>query len=372
MRGKYTTRISYWLAKLKRIPIRMAIRSLVRWRPLTDPKEGYTVLIGVNHGLVPMLGANLAMLARQDKTNLDKVIVVINRTRETMDGDAVEAKFRAAFPELPLEFVFFSNWQERVSSKIGWAWVYSWLCWSIGIGVTETRYAILHDFDALLIDERVFEERYELIRGRGDQYVGVRYYRGNGVEEDDQLVTTFEMIFDVGFVRDRFRSLDLFNHVCVHRGRSVDFDTFLLAQSRDGNGSVDAIDALDMVHPSQMICQFVELTERSLTLAPASSNLLMVPYYLYVAGETGVLDDITVNLESEASGGLPFFGREIEKHRLNPKHAEWMRIQAGRVETAIVGEMRDPIRRYFDNVDRYMVKRDEASDPDSASTVASS
>lgn len=357
MQGKYTKRSSFWFAWLKRVPIRLAIRTVVRWRPLAKPTEGYTVLIGVNHGLVPMLGANLAMLARQDNANLDTVIVIINRTRETMDGDAIEASYRERFPKLPLKFVFFSRWQEAVSSRIGWAWVYSWLCWSVGISVTETRYAILHDFDALLIGEQVLEERYQLIRERDDDYVGIRYYRGNGIEESDRLVTTFEMIFDAAYVRKRFWPVQLFNHVCVHNGRTVDFDTFLYAQSRDGKGSVKAIEADDMVHPSQMICQFVELTERSRELSPGKSNLLMVPYYLYIAGETKALEEILTDLEKKKGQGLPFFGRLLELNRLSGEHSQWMRTQAERVELAISGEVREPVQRYFDAIDRHMVSR---------------
>lgn len=355
--GKYKKRSSFWLAWLKRVPIRLAIRTVIRWRANPKPTEGYTILIGVNHGLVSMLGANLAMLARQDTANLDKVIVIINRTRETMDGDAIEASYRERFPELPLRFVFFSRWQEAVSSRIGWAWVYSWLCWSIGISVTETRYAILHDFDALLIGERVLEQRYELIRDRGDDYVGIQYYRGNGIEESDCLVTTFEMIFDAAYVRKRFRPVHLFNHVCVHNGRTVDFDTFLYAQSRDGKGSVKAIGAHNMVHPSQMICQFVELTERSRELAPDRSNLMMVPYYLYIAGETEVLEKILADLESKKGKDLPFFGRLLELNRLSAGHSKWMRTQAERVEQAISGEVREPVQQYFDAIDRHMVRR---------------
>lgn len=39
---------------------------LVEWKPLLEPTDGYTMIVGINPGLLGMLDANLRFLARQD------------------------------------------------------------------------------------------------------------------------------------------------------------------------------------------------------------------------------------------------------------------------------------------------------------------
>jgi hypothetical protein len=351
---KDPTEWGYRAVQIRRWAIRRLISGLASWRPLPAPSDRVTIVIGCNVALARMISCNLRFLSRQDLSHVDRILIVLDRPRAQMEDD-VEPGVLARFPSLPLEFLYYDDRQRRTCRLIGWPWVQSWLSWSIGIGHARTRYVLLHDFDAMLLRPDIVEERYRGIRERGDQYVGVRHYEGNGVVADDGLVTTFELVFDAEFVRRTFRPLDLFNQVTRFRGRRVDFDTFLHAQSRDGSASTLPVTEDDMVHPSQLICQFEDfrLGRRAI---PASNNLLLIPYFLYAGDEPALLRRLTAELERNEGREVSFFGRPLDVSRLGEEHLRWIAKQARRLEIAATGEVRSEVARYFAAADRFVAR----------------
>ncbi|MBX3357078.1 MAG: hypothetical protein KF745_01490 [Phycisphaeraceae bacterium] len=357
MNGKYTSSTKYVAARAKRAVLRTMLRRLVSWTPLEAPQPGYTVLIACKCEIQGMLGINLRFLASQNAPNLREVLIVLDRTREAA-GPELESSIRAQFPSLPLRFLYYSDRQARVADRIAWGWVYSWLSWSKGIAAARTRYVLLQDFDALLLGPNILEDRFAEIQRRGHQFLGVSFYQGNGVEPTDRLATTFELMFDAQFVRRQFKPIDLFNHITVHNGRSVDFDTLLYAQSRHGTSSVLPIDEEHMVHPSQMICQYTDLHHRRGYVPPLANNLLLIPYYIYVSGEDTLFNQHAAALRDSRGKSVEIFGRPTDCSRLTPVHAQWITKQAGRVERAVHGQVRPEVREYFE-----MIERLAASDP---------
>lgn len=346
LQGKYNRLSRYYSVRVQRAALRSLIRPLASWRPMKNLEDGYSVILGCTHRLPGLLNTNLLMLSRQDLTHLFELLVVV----DTSAGDVpvtFERELRERYPELPLRFLYYSPTQVRITGMIQWAWVYSWLSWCIGIGATRTRYAVLHDFDAMLVQPEMLRRRFERMLLEPIDFLGVRYYNGNGVSASDELVTTFEMMFDCAFVRHHFKPLDLFNHVCRWRGRTVDFDTFLYAQSRLGRTAVLPLQDCDMVHPSQMICQFTELMSGR-ELNPTRSSLLLIPYFMSVGGADEMMAGISDQLARNGNGTIDFFGRPIRPDRLNLTHAQWLASQAERLDNAVFGEVREDVRSYFE------------------------
>jgi hypothetical protein len=345
MRGRYGSIVAYARAKAARGLLRAVLRPLVRWSPMTDPRPGYTVIIGCSTPLMAMLGVNLRMLAAQRAENLREVLVVFDRRRSPAHA-ALEERVRAEHPNLPARFLYYRGVQERVARAIQWGWVYSWMSWCTGIAHATTRHVVLHDFDAILLHPGVLEARFAEIVRRGHEFVGVSLYKGNGVEASDGLVTTFELILDAAFVRERFRPIHAFNHVTTHHGRTVDFDTFLYVQSRAGARSVLPVDEEAMVHPSQMICQYVDHLNGRLPAIEAN-NLLLIPYFMYLSGEPGPFREVRRRLDGAGERRVNIFGKPADLSRLSPVHAAWLSKQAFRLERAIAGEVREEVRSYF-------------------------
>ncbi|HEX7008614.1 MAG TPA: hypothetical protein VF184_01445, partial [Phycisphaeraceae bacterium] len=355
---KYDSKIRFHLTRLQRYFMRAILKRLASWEPLEEPQPGYTLLIGCPAEMTPVLHVNLMMIMKQQQQHLREVIVVFDQDRDRMGSEA-ERKLRQAFPTLPLCVLHYTPWQARLLRLIGWGWCYSWLSWSLGIAQTRTRYALLHDLDAMLLRRDLLEERYCAIVQSDAQYVGVRYYHGNGIQPQDRLAVTFELMFDARFVREHFEPIDLFNHVGEHRGRRVEYDTFLHAQHQAGYALELPVQPQDMVHPSQLFCQFTELKRKRIYTPPTRNSLPLLPYFFYLGGEEKPLLEQTRALDRAKGTQVPFFGYVMDLAKLSQHHLSWLAEQAYRLERAAVGQVRPEVTRYFESLGCLIARRDE-------------
>ena len=354
---KYRAELRFRLAQSQRAALRGALRRLVAWRPLEAPAPGYSLIIGCVSSMPAVLHANLTMLERQRRSHLREVIVVFDQPRSALDAD-LEADLRRRHPALPLRCIFYTPVQARTLGLIRWAWCYSWLSWCLGIAACRTRYALLHDLDALLLREDVLEERYETIERTGCQYLGARYYQGNGIGREDRLAVTFELMFDAAYVRRTFRPTDLFNAAGRIGGRRVEFDTFLRAQARAGRVDVAPVRARDMVHPSQVFCQYTAHRQRRRYVPPEANNLPMLPYLFYLGGAPGPLRRDTALMQAARRPRAVLFGEPMDISRLSQAHMDWLLEQVRRTEHAVAGGFREEVAAYFDAITGLLHQRD--------------
>lgn len=324
------------------------IAPLVSWQPMQQPRDGYSLLIGCNRNLGPMLLANLRLLTRQKRTNCKEVILAIDGTEQELGAD-IKRRAAELCGDMPIRFVHYSSKQISVTRMVDWGWIYAWLSWCIGIRECTTRYAMLHDFDALLLNPDVLEERYAQVQQRGVEFLGIAHHTGGGVVEDDRLVRTFELMFDCEFVRKTFKPIELFNTMKSIAGRRVEFDTFLNAQHRAGKTSVMPLPEEEMVHPSQMICQYVDFNAQR-GRVPTNNNLLMIPYYEHIGGDGGLMRDITQQL-ARGKKVVSLWGKPLDVTAISTPHKQWMRKQMMRMEKTLHGEMAGEVAAYMDAVD---------------------
>jgi hypothetical protein len=199
----------------------------------------------------------------------------------------------------------------------------------------------------------VLEERHSEIARGAAEYVGIRHYLGNGVESEDRLVTTFELMMDAAFVRERFRPIEIFNHVTRYRGRTVDFDTFLLAQARHGRTAVVPIDEEDMVHPSQMICQF---TDHMAGRLPALEIQPPPHPHSHLSSDPSALKQQREELNGRQGMRVRCFGQWMDLDRMSVAHSKWLTKQAARLERAVVGAPRTEVVEYFAAIERIVAR----------------
>ena len=371
MQGKYQTRSRYIAAKLKRLPLRALLRCSASWRPLRNPEPGYTIILGNYAPLSEILLANFRLLEQQDLTNARQIIVVTDRPKDQLKVPIEELALKA-FPKLPLRFLYYNRVEQRVFSAIGWAWTYCWKSWCKAIAQTRTRYAIIHDMDAMLLRRDIFEERYRIINEGKHHYVGVGTYQGNGILHEDALVLTWEMIFDIEYIRARFEPLDLFNQICTLNGRTMDMDCFLWAQSRGGSRKVAPVNEDDMVHPSQVITQYTYLINESGYIPPRHNNLTIIPYFYLLAGMPQVLNDFRRDLEADGATGARLLGHHVDLSKIDTSHVDWLQKQSVRLEHAINGSVRKDVQDYFDALHRHVERRDARAQAATAPATATS
>lgn len=349
MQGKYPNFFVYQLARLKRAPMVAQLRNLVEWQPLENPEEGCTVVIGCMAALPDVAVTNLNLMRRMHMPSVKEVILVFDRPAQEMPPGLIE-RLQSARGEMPLRILHYSDKQHAVAERIQWGWVYAWMSWSIGIAHSTTRHVLLHDLDAMPVRPDFFEHRYQLAKDSGKDFFGIRWYKGNGVVPEDHLTTTFEMVLDAQTMRAKTQPIHGFNTITKLDNRYCDLDTFLYSQLIVGNSGQAPIDEGDMVHPSQMICQYTDLIAGRNTHAMPKTNLPLMPVYMHLGGNSQPLHDIARHLEKEQSPRLPFMERTLDISRLTPTHWTWLEREARKLGEAATGEVDDALDGYLQHL----------------------
>ena len=349
LRGKYNTWWKYYRARLQRFLLRGMIRPLMHWGPMDQPSPGYTIVVACHARFPGMLIASLRLLAKQELINLDRVIVAFDAPR---DETLVRAERRMCdeFPQLRISCLYQTPLQSRILRAIGWGWVDCWLSYCKGIAEATTRYVMLHDMDAMLLRPGLVEERYAAIRDRKDLFLGWGWYVGNGVRDSDKLAIIVELMLDAAYLRGRFRPINLFNQVTFYNGVTVDLDTLLYPQTATDRKSILPISELEMVHPGQVISQFTYLVNKPGYIPPEGNNLIFIPYFLFLGGDSAVLTNFTEALSSSEPREVPFFGHRMDMTRLSVIHLKWVIKQTIRLENAVAGGVRPEVRQYLEAI----------------------
>ena len=330
---------------------------LIDWEPMQLPRQGYTVIVACHGPLAEMILPSIDLLARQDLTSLRRLIVSFDSPEDPRLRNLAR-KISQQYPHLHSEFLFQSPKESRLLRRIDWGWVDCWLSYTKGIAAADTRFAILHDMDAMLIRPNLIERRYQLIREREDHFLGIRWYKGNGIMEEDHLAYIVEMAFDAEFLRRKSCPLDSFNVIGRLKDRTVDFDTLLYPQTRTSRRSIERIDEEEMVHPSQVVSQYTMLNWRDY-VPPAANNALFIPYFYYLAGHPGHLRLARESLDS-AEPRIPLLSKSMDVSKLSLSHTDWLTEQAMRIEGAMAAEPRPEIVDYFQSVRRAAERNDAA------------
>ena len=352
--GKYKSGLRFHYVRAYRALLRLLIRPLVDWTPLVQPEPGYTLAVACHDRFPEILVPNFELLGQQDLSNLKRTVCSFDGPRSPKLLKAAESMQRR-FPQLKLQFLYLSGLQALVVRLIRWGWVNCWLSYCKCIAASTTRYVMLHDMDAMLLDRNLIERRYQAIVARGDHFLGVRWYTYGGLSEDDRLLYIVEMALDAAFVRKRFRPIELFNHVCRVNEKALDLDTMLYPQLSTDRKSVIPLTEQEWVHPSQVISQYSYLARHGNGyVAPAENNLFFIPYFLYLAGDRAILAQHTSSLTNADTARVAFLDFEMDMRRLTDVHQRWVRKQVEQIEAAMVGGTRDEVEHYLCAIERHV------------------
>jgi hypothetical protein len=283
--GTLRAGVSWSIRQARRSPMLMMLRRLVSWEPLESPVPGYTLVIACMKNLPEVLLANLRSLERCEFKAAREIVLVFDCAPEEVPESVWQAETRLS-GRVPTRILGYDKRQVSVARAIDWGWVYAWLSWSLGIGAARTRRVLLHDLDALILDPTAFDRAHAHAETQKLQFLGVRYYEGNGVTRAMELPTTFELSLDAAWLRGKFRPFDIFNKLRVVEGRLIDFDTLLWAEWQSPARSVLPMMETQMIHPSQMICNYTDFRFGRAIVRERPHNLLMLPWFLHLGGSS--------------------------------------------------------------------------------------
>jgi hypothetical protein len=342
----WQNRLKLEARKLKRLPMNLMLRGLLKWEPQGAPAAGYSVAIACMRELASVAVANLRMCAGLNTSRMHELILVFDCPVDQIPAMVVDAA-RAASSSINVELLGYDESQYRVARRINWGWVYSWMSWCLAIRRARTRAVIIHDLDALPINADVFEQIYDHWAEEATAFCGIRTYVGAGVTEEMGLVTTFELALDAAYVRRRFQPFDLFSKLKLVGGRIVDFDTMLYAQWQSPRRAVRPINESQLVHPSQLICHYTDLISGRSNFRNQGHMLPALVYFMYLGGDTTPLTTTGWYLAEQGAQSFRFFGRTAYIDGVKPGHWAWMEKQIRRVEQACFGNTRPEVEDYL-------------------------
>lgn len=334
--------------RLKWLPINLSVRNLVTWETMGEPVPGYTVVLACMKRLSPLAEANLRLCARQDVSRMSEMILVFDCPVDEIPAGVLDA-VREVSPSVKVRLVGYGDRQDEVARRINWGWIYCWLSWSLAIGQTRTRAMIIHDLDAMPIYPGLFERLYDNWLEEEAEFCGIRLYGSNGVTADMGLVTTYEMTLDAAYLREKFRPFDLLNKFRLVDGRVVNLDTLLNPQwlSPRRSRAVRPIDETWLVHPSLLICYYIDLVSGRRNLHGVNHTLPVLPYFLHLGGDGDPLAAIGPQLAVPGAQSVTAFGQEMGIDGIEPQHWAWMEKQIRRLEQVLYGKTRQDVKDYL-------------------------
>lgn len=332
--------------QVKRLPINTMIRNLVSWQSETSVSDGYTVVIACMKDLAPVAVANLRLCAASHDSRMREIILVFDCPVEQIPQLVKDTRNQCSGSAL-ISLVGYNKRQYSVAKRIHWGWVYSWLSWCLAIRHVQTRAVIIHDLDAIPLSEDLFRKIYDNWLAAGAEFCGIRRYEGNGVCGEMELVATFELAIDTEYIRSTYSPYDLFNKLRVVDNRIVDFDTMLFAQWCSPRRALREIDESQLVHPSQLICQYTEFVAGRTIFRKRRHALPVLLYFMYLGGDPEPMLAATAYLRCVTSTQIPAFGRQVCIDGITPEGWAWMEKQIRRVEQYVYGATRAEVTSYL-------------------------
>lgn len=286
---------------------------------------GCTVIIGMASRLPYVLIANLICLSSIDWTELKKVNIAVDTTKGALPKK-FEEHVKNKFPSLNIDFFYYNFLQAFLSEKFKLPYIFSWLSWCIGINNARTNCIFLHDYDALVFGKSI-SIRYDRFKENRSIFQGIAFYNNNGIVLEDRIATTFEAFIDLKWCLS-LKPIDIFNKVGKIKGRYVDFDTFLYAQSRlpiKGSIAVEHMDSHDLVHPTQMIHQYTMFRRYPSRKLPCYA-IIILPFYNYLGGKEDALLYAAENLTNSVGLVVDLIGdnTKFNLEMLTIEQVDWM------------------------------------------------
>ncbi|MEO8296716.1 MAG: hypothetical protein ABI574_02820 [Burkholderiales bacterium] len=325
MQGKHANALIHFAATVRREWLREQIAGLVTWRPLQDPDDGCTAVIGMAARLPDILHANLRCLYNSRWPTLKRVIVTLDTTEALSPRHINQAALSQAYPEWDITVLHYSRRQSEAAERLKLPYLYSWMSWCIALSQVTTRHVLIHDYDALVVGPAL-ANRYRRFVSDGAAIQGIKWYESNGLQAEDRLATTFEAFVDTAWLRAH-KPIRLFNKMFLKGSRSVDYDTTLAVQDYSLSPlqrTIEPMNEADLVHPSQMIHQYTMFRRHPGKPLPCFS-MPMLPFFAYLGGKQDAMQQATARLNESLVTHVDLVGDEtiMNLSQLSLQQVNW-------------------------------------------------
>jgi hypothetical protein len=346
-------------AILAREVVKLALRPLVRWRPMVDPEAGFSIVLGVPWDLRHLLPVNLRFVSGTNLEGLRALHVVFDRrSREGMEEIARDARER--FPGLPLVFQHYPRVAGWIVEASNVSTFYNSMNCATALARVKTRYAIMHDFDLFPLVPEYFQEVVGRMQRDGLRFCGLQRTHFDGLTDDDGILGTWCLGVDADWLRREHQALDIFHKVETIRGRWVTLDPFSALQRRTPERAlVETLDDSAFCHVGNLCATYMRYKSGQRVRFAWKLHYL---WYLEALIGADRLAEITAAMDAADDGVLRLADGFSESFRdVDPTCANVLRAELERMDRFLHGTCRSHVARYVDAFQAFLSRASSAA-----------
>jgi hypothetical protein len=338
--------------KIKRDALKMVLGPWLSWSPLTQPKEGFSIVLGVPWALRHLLPVNLEFVQRTDIARLQRIFIVFDRIAQE-GGDAFIEQVRQQFPRLPLSFSFHPAVPGRIVEKINQSKFYASMNWTLGLAQCETPYAIMHDFDLYPLVPNYFTSMVDAMRERKLRFTGLELTHFDGLDTGNGLIGTWALGIDVAWLRQNYRPIQCFHAVEYIGGKRFDLDAFTYIESMTPERAlVGVVGGKDAAHVRNLCSTYLRFSKGE--NVDVVWRLHLMWYLEALGGNAERLAQIVRIMDQATSSRLSVEGTAVEFAGTHVTCANVLRDEIIPMEKFMFGQVRPETMAYADAFERFL------------------
>lgn len=325
---------------------------------MTRPEEGYSIILGVPWSLRHLLNVNLAFIARTHSPSLKRIHVVFDKRRRP-SADGIIAKAKREFPDLPLDFAFYTPVRGAIIEKVDVSTFYNSMNCVTALARITTGHAILHDFDLYPLVPEYFESVYRKMRDNQWMFCGLEQTFFDGLTEQDLVLGTWCLGMDVAWLRNQRRPHEVFHRMGTVNGKQVNLDPFSYLQTQTPDrGLVGDIDETACCHVRNLCSTHL----RFISGRPAKVvwRLHYLWYLEHIGGESGRMLEATRAMQDATDGWLRLEGYSADFSETDPSCAAVLRDELEKMERSAHGHVRSEVGAFVDAFESFLTTHGRA------------
>lgn len=341
-------------ALLGRELVKLALRPLVRWRPMGKPEAGFSLILGVPWHLRHLLPVNLEFVARTNLDGLRTMHVVFDR-KERPEMVALMQEARARFPQLPLEFHHYASAPGTIIEKVNVSTFYNSMNCATALAKVTTKHVVIHDFDLFPLVESYFQDVVGRMQREQLHFCALERTYYDGLTDDDNVLGTWCLGMDVEWLRANYHPLDLFHKVEKVRGQWITLDPFSSIQLQTpARALVGTIDGTACCHVKNLCATYMRYRSGQKVRFAWKLHYM---WYLEALNGDDRLVEITKAMDDSDNGLLRLAdGFEDDFAGVDPTCANVLRDELSRMDAFLLGRVRPHVSAYVDSFQAFLTR----------------
>jgi len=349
--------------------VRLLLGALTPWPSMSEPEEGYSIILGVPWALRHILAVNLDFIERCDRSRMIDLHIVFDRPRkpgmEEFANDLVQRR-----RDLPIRCQWHAPVAGRIAERVNVSTFYNGMNIVTALSACRARAMILHDFDLYPLRPDYFEKLGARILDDGLRFAGLERTQYDGLTDEDEIYGTWGLAMDASWLRNNATPASIFHRYArLADGRGTMLDPFSWLQLHEpARGDVPGLDPEHVCHVKNLCSTYLRLTGGK---APKVAWRLHYLIYLEAvsSGDVSRLLDAAKAMDEGGGTTLAYNGQAVDCEGTHWTCANVLERELTQMEESLYGEARPAVREYI-RASREFFRRCSDPEPSSESRAA--